>query len=105
MVLMFVAVLLLGGLLAFAVTANKKETPAERIDRLGREMAADKAEAVRRAKKLGIPVRETYSDGRTIELMRFDGDRPVFYTTDQVTHPRPSAPPVEVNQTSSVKEG
>ena len=43
-----------------------------------------KSVAEQRANLLGIPVREVYPDGTIIELMRFEGDFPVYYTTDNV---------------------
>ncbi|MCX6878188.1 MAG: S8 family serine peptidase [Verrucomicrobia bacterium] len=63
----------------------RKETHEERIARLGREMTTAKAEAERRAKAQGIPIREVYSNGQVIELQRYDGDRPVYYATENVS--------------------
>lgn len=43
--------------------------------------AADKAEAIRLADSLGLPVRQEFRDGRIVELMRIDRGRLVYYTT------------------------
>lgn len=43
-----------------------------------------KVAAEQRARLLGIPIREVHADGSTIELMRFEGDFPVYYATDNV---------------------
>lgn len=42
---------------------------------------ARKAEAVERARRLGLPVRVDLPNGAALELMAWDGDHPLYYTT------------------------
>jgi hypothetical protein len=47
----------------------------------GRQFDIEKSRAVRLADSLNIPVRQRLTDGRVIELMRFERGMPVYYVT------------------------
>jgi hypothetical protein len=67
----------------FAQTFDKQE-----LDRMAREKESEyqikRAETIEKAREIGIPVRSVLPDGRTIELIGFYEERPVFYTTNNL---------------------
>jgi len=76
-----ILVLLLISNIAGAQTEKQQQELKALSAQLHRQFTAEKAEAVRLAEELGIPVRQTLADGRVIELMRFHRGRPMYYIT------------------------
>lgn len=58
-------------------SAKLQELSIELKDRFDKE----RANALKMADSLGLPVRRTYKDGRTIVLVKFENGRPVYKTT------------------------
>ena len=61
--------------------------PAQRADVVARMQAVERTkrdEAITRAVARGLPRRVTRPDGTVMELMEFDGDRPVYAITHNV---------------------
>ncbi|MDI6803223.1 MAG: hypothetical protein QME58_05170, partial [Bacteroidota bacterium] len=52
------------------------------------EWQMKRAEAESIATKLGMPIRQTYTDGVTIELQRFEAGMPIYYMTHNLSAAR-----------------
>jgi hypothetical protein len=64
-----------------AQNAAQREALLNMSEQGSRQFAIEKAAAVRLADSLGWPVRKVLKDGTTIELMRVEHGRPLYYTT------------------------
>jgi hypothetical protein len=77
---MLCLMLMLGAINTTAQNQQQREKLNEMSIELERDFAIRKAEAMRLADSLGLPIRYE-SDGRTVELMFFENGMPVYNTT------------------------
>lgn len=77
---MLFLMLMLGSIASQAQNQQQREKLNELSTELERDFAIRKAEAIRLADSLGLPVRYE-SDGQTVELMFFENGMPVYNTT------------------------
>ncbi len=61
---------------------NDPAARARLVEQVKAKEDAIKAEAVNKAKSLGLPVRVSGPDGQIMEIRGFDGDRPIYNVTD-----------------------
>lgn len=72
------------GATAFTQTHTRVAVLLEQSENIGRESRLAKISAEQRARALGIPIRQVFPDGTTVELMRFENGMPIYYSTDNV---------------------
>jgi len=79
--LVLLAALLAGQNALFGQTEEQRVNLQRFAERAGQEFQKQKAEAIRIADSLGLPVRTRDESGRVTELMRFEHRMPVYYIT------------------------
>jgi len=72
---------MVSGTLMQAQTKRQQEVLLQISEQFSIDFHAKKAEAIAHAEELGIPWRHEYADGRVVELIRFDDEIPLYYTT------------------------
>lgn len=86
---LFSRVWVAAGLLAlsaalYAQTHTQVAVLLNDAERIGQQNRLLKAAAEQRARAIGIPIRQEFPDGTTVELMRFENGAPIYYSTDNV---------------------
>lgn len=77
--IILISVFLMLALSLFAQT--NRQRLLQLSESMSQKFQAEKAEALRMADSLNLVVRQEFKDGQVIELMRFENNRPIYYTT------------------------